>query len=447
MDIAPQGAEMLPMKISIFGLGYVGTVCGACFAERGHRVIGVDRASVKVDLICSGKSPVIEPGLDEKVRTAVSAGLLSATTNAVEAIAETDLSIICVGTPAGANGNLDLAAIEQVASEIGHALRGKQTRHTIVVRSTVLPGTTRHTIVPRIEAASGKKLGSDFDVVFNPEFLREGCAIADFNCPSKTVIGVFDAEAADRVIPLYSGMPGALITPPVETAELVKYVDNAWHALKVTFANEIGIISKTLGIDSRSVMDIFIKDTRLNISSAYLRPGFSFGGSCLEKDLRALTHMAHESGLAVPLIENVLPSNRATLGRGVEWILSYPGRRITFLGISFKAGTDDVRESPYVALVKELLLKEREIRIYDPNVQLAHLIGANKEFLLRAPNLVELLEDDPCTAIRWADIIVVTTPDPHFSEALKAARPNQIVLDLTGIEAGRTTAPIHGFLW
>jgi GDP-mannose 6-dehydrogenase len=436
------------MNVSIFGLGYVGTVSAACFAELGHRVVGVDKAAIKVDLVKNGKSPVIEPCLGDKVRAAASSGLLTATTSAAEAILATDISIICVGTPASANGDLDLTAVKQVATEIGRGLRGKSARHTIVVRSTVLPGTTAKTIVPLIEAASGKSAGDGFDVAFNPEFLREGCAIADFRNPSKTVVGAFDLKTAERVMALYRDLPGAKINAPVETAELVKYIDNAWHALKVTFANEVGLVAKTLSIDSREVIDIFLQDTRLNISSAYLRPGFSFGGSCLEKDLRALTHLTRDRGVSMPLIENILPSNAMIMKSGLEWILSYPGRRIAFLGISFKAGTDDVRESPYVALVKQLLGKGRQIRIYDPNVQLAHLIGANKEFLMRDPQLVKLLEEDSSVAIKWAEIIVVTTSDPRFSAVLSTSRADQVVLDLSGTEiAGQTPAPVHGFLW
>lgn len=436
------------MNVSIFGLGYVGTVCAACFAELGHRVVGVDKAEVKVDLVQSGKSPVIEPGLEVKVKSAVASGLLTATTDATAAILATDMSIICVGTPAAGNGNLDLTAVEQVATEIGIGLRNKESPHTIVVRSTVLPGTTRGTILPRIASASGKLAGSGFDVAFNPEFLREGCAIADFNNPSKTVVGAFDAKIAAEVMSLYDALPGAKISPPVETAELVKYIDNAWHALKVTFANEVGVVSKTLGIDSREVMDIFLQDTRLNISAAYLRPGFAFGGSCLQKDLRALTHLTQNHDLSIPLIESILPSNGMIMRRGLDWILSHPGRRIAFLGISFKAGTDDVRESPYVALVKKLLEKDRQIRIYDPNVQLSQLIGANKEFLMRDPHLVELLVEDPTSAIRWADIVVVTTPDPRFSAALRVSPAGQIVLDLNGVEVpDDLNAPVSGFLW
>jgi GDP-mannose 6-dehydrogenase len=436
------------MNVSIFGLGYVGTVSAACLTELGHRIVGVDKSAVKIDLIRNGKSPVIEPHLNEMVKTAACSGLLTATTDAAEAINATDLSIICVGTPAAANGGLDLTAVEQVATDIGLGLRDKSAPHTIVVRSTVLPGTTRQIIVPRIAAASGKAHGEGFEVVFNPEFLREGCAIADFKNPSKTVVGAFNPKSAALVMSLYQDLPGAKVTPPVETAELVKYIDNAWHALKVTFANEVGVLAKALGIDGRDVMEIFIKDTRLNISPAYLRPGFAFGGSCLQKDLQALTHLTKSNGLSIPLLESILPSNGMIMDRGVDWILSHSGRRVAFLGISFKAATDDVRESPYVELARQLLGKGREIRIFDPNVKLSNLIGANREFLMRDPNLIEFLEEDSSEVMRWADVIVVTTSDPRFPALLQSARTDQVILDLSGVAMSKESEiPVRGFLW
>ncbi|RXH16945.1 nucleotide sugar dehydrogenase [Bradyrhizobium guangzhouense] len=434
------------MNVSIFGLGYVGTVCAACFAELGHRVVGVDKTAVKVDLIRSGKSPVIEPGIAEKIDRAVAEGRLTATMDATAAILETDLSIICVGTPSAGNGDLDLSAIRQVALEVGRGLRAKNGPHIVTIRSTVLPGTTRQTIVPLIEQASGKTAGKDFEVAFNPEFLREGSAISDFNSPSKTVVGAFNPQAAARVIALYDGLPGVKITPSVEVAELVKYIDNSWHALKVAFANEVGTVAKTLGIDSREVIDIFLQDTRLNISAAYLRPGFAFGGSCLPKDLKALTHLAHSHGLSTPVIESILPSNDMIMSRGAEWILSHPGKKIAFLGISFKAGTDDVRESPFVTLVTRLLDEQRDIRIYDPNVQLSQLIGANKDFLMRNPRLVGLLDDDVAEMVQWADIVVLTTADPRFTSALAATCPEQVVLHLSEIELpNNLSAAVRGF--
>ncbi|MDH2380180.1 nucleotide sugar dehydrogenase [Bradyrhizobium sp. CER78] len=436
------------MNVSIFGLGYVGTVCAACFTELGHQIIGVDKSVAKVDLIRDGRSPVVEPGISDKVARAVATGQLTATTDATEAIVNSDISMVCVGTPSSGNGNLDLTAIRQVAIEIGRGLRAKNAPHTVTIRSTVLPGTTRGTVGPLIEEASGNKIGRDFDLAFNPEFLREGSAIADFNAPSKTVVGAFNQETADRVMALYKDLPGAKITPPVEAAELAKYVDNSWHALKVSFANEIGTIAKTLGIDGRDVMNIFLQDTRLNISPAYLRPGFAFGGSCLPKDVKALKHLAHSRGLSTPVLESILPSNDMIMSRGADWILSHEGRRIAFLGISFKAGTDDVRDSPFIELVKGLRGEQREIRIYDPNVQLSQLIGANRDFMMRNPDLVGLLHDDVAETIEWADIIVLTTADPRFVAALKASRPDQTVLELSDIGLpDEVSARVSGFHW
>ncbi|CAL80631.1 GDP-mannose 6-dehydrogenase (GMD) [Bradyrhizobium sp. ORS 278] len=436
------------MNISIFGLGYVGTVCAACLAELGHHIIGVDKAGAKVELIQAGQSPVIEPGISEKVAAAVAAGRLTASTDATAAIAATDISMICVGTPSAASGDLDLTAIRQVAAEIGHGLREKPTSHLVVIRSTVLPGTSQRIVVPLIEEASGKKAGTDFEISFNPEFLREGCAIADFNSPSKTVVGADRSETAARILSLYEQLPGAKIAASIETAELAKYIDNTWHALKVAFANEVGVIAKTLDIDSREVIDIFLQDTRLNISAAYLRPGFAFGGSCLPKDIKALKHLAGRHGLSVPVIENVLPSNDMVMSRGVDWILAQPGRKVAFLGISFKAGTDDVRESPFVLLVNGLLSRDREVRVYDPNVRLSQLIGANRDFLMRNRQIADILVDDVAETIDWADIIVLTTNDPRFIDALRSTRADQTVLELTEARLpADVQATVKGFHW
>ncbi|GLH76755.1 GDP-mannose 6-dehydrogenase [Bradyrhizobium sp. SSBR45G] len=436
------------MNISIFGLGYVGTVCAACLAELGHTIIGVDKAGAKVELIRTGQSPVIEPGISEKVAKAVANGRLTASADATMAIAASDISMICVGTPSAASGDLDLTAIRQVAAEIGRGLKDKPTPHLIVIRSTVLPGTSQKIVVPLLEEASGKKAGTDFEVSFNPEFLREGCAIADFNTPSKTVVGADRKETAERVLALYDELPGAKIATSIETAELAKYIDNSWHALKVAFANEVGVIAKTLDIDSRDVIDIFLQDTRLNISAAYLRPGFAFGGSCLPKDVKALKHLAQSHGLSVPVIENVLPSNDMVMSRGVDWILSQAGRKVAFLGISFKAGTDDVRESPFVLLVNRLLSQDREVRVYDPNVRLSQLIGANRDFLMRNRQIAEILVDDVAEAIGWADIIVLTTNDPRFIQALSGTRSGQTILELTEARLPEDVrATVKGFHW
>jgi GDP-mannose 6-dehydrogenase len=434
------------MRISVFGLGYVGTVCSACLAERGHEVIGVDKSEVKVNLIRSGRSPVIERDIDSIVKRTVDANRLTATMQAADAVASTELSIICVGTPSRPNGSLGLDAIDAVATEIGQAIRLKAARHTVVVRSTVVPGTTREFITPRLTEACGNV---PFGVAFNPEFLREGSAVADFNNPAKTVVGAVSDETAESVMSLYEDIPGSKISTTLEIAEFVKYVDNAWHALKVAFGNEVGLIAKTLGIDSHAVMEIFFEDKRLNISPAYLRPGFAFGGSCLPKDLRALTYLGQRLDLSLPVLNHVLDSNRMLIERGIDWVLGQSKKRIAFLGISFKSGTDDVRESPFVEMVERLIGKGCSIRIFDPNVQLARLIGANKEHLMQAlPHVTELMVTDVTDAVGWAETIVVTTPDPIYAKAIASARSDQIVLDFAHLNgAGSGHAKMQGFLW
>jgi GDP-mannose 6-dehydrogenase len=435
------------MRISVFGLGYVGTVSCACLAERGHRVIGVDKSEVKVNLIRTGHPPIIERDIDDLVGQVVAEGRLTATKEAAEAVESSDLSIICVGTPSRPNGSLAVDAVEGVTSEIGRAIRSKSKPHTVVVRSTVVPGTTRETIMPRLAETCGNV---PFRLAFNPEFLREGTAVADFNTPSKTIVGAVDENTAATVMALYDGLPGPRIVTSIETAEFVKYVDNAWHALKVAFGNEVGLIAKELDIDSQEVMDIFFEDKRLNISSAYLRPGFAFGGSCLPKDLRALTYLARKLDLSLPVLNHILESNRMLIERGVQWILDTSSRRIAFLGISFKPGTDDVRESPFIELTERLIGKGCELRIFDPNVQLARLVGANRDYLMRVlPHITELMVSEIEEAVDWAEVVVVTTRDPTYEKAIRALRPDQTVLDFAGLRTDKngTDNQISGFLW
>jgi GDP-mannose 6-dehydrogenase len=433
------------MRISVFGLGYVGTVCSACLADQGHQVIGVDKSEGKVELIRSGRSPIVERDIDDLVARSVRSGRLSATQEAMKAVAGTDVSFICVGTPSRSNGALDLTGVETVTMEIGRAIRIKAEPHTVVLRSTVVPGTTRGIVAARLAEEAGNVACS---VAFNPEFLREGSAVADFSTPAKTVIGAFDDETAERVASLYCDLPGPKITTDVEIAELVKYVDNSWHALKVAFGNEIGLIAKTLGIDSHSVMDIFFQDRRLNISPAYLRPGFAFGGSCLPKDLRALTYLARRHDLNLPVLDHILESNRMLIDRGVDWILSHSGKRIAFLGISFKSGTDDVRESSFVEMVERLIGKGREIRIFDPNIKVAQLIGANRSYLMHAiPHVANLMVADIADAISWAETIVTTVPDPVYETGVADVRPDQTVLNFARFSSQQRQSGREGFLW
>lgn len=434
------------MKISIFGLGYVGTVCSACLAERGHEIIGVDKSEVKVNLIRSGRSPVIERDIDELVEKVVRQGTLTATTHASQAVEASEISIICVGTPSASNGSLDLGAVETVAGEIGQAIRSKSRSHIVVLRSTVVPGTTSRAIIPRLQQACGN---IPFRLAFNPEFLREGSGVADFKTPTKTIVGASDQSTATTVMSLYEGLPGPKIITQVETAELAKYVDNAWHALKVAFGNEVGLIAKTLGIDSHEVMNIFLQDTRLNISPAYLQPGFAFGGSCLPKDLRALTYLARKLDLSLPVLYHILDSNRMLIERGVQWILDTGRKRIAFMGISFKPGTDDVRESPFIEIVERLIGKGREVRVFDSNVQMARLIGANRDYLMGAlPHIAELMVQEIADAVEWAEVVVVTACDPVYKAGLTKARQDQIVLEFSNLKFA-TDAPVRpkGFLW
>ena len=433
------------MRLSVFGLGYVGTVCAACLADRGHQVIGVDRSERKVDLICSGCSPIVERDIDELVLRSVRVGRLKATRDAEAAVASSDVSLVCVGTPSGPNGSIDPTAVQTVASEIGAAIRAKAEPHAVVIRSTVTPRMTREVIGPRLAAAVGNV---PFSLAFNPEFLREGSAVADFKTPSKTVVGTFDQETADMVMSLYRDLPGPKITTDVETAELVKYVDNAWHALKVAFGNEIGLIAKTLGLNSDAVMDIFLQDRRLNISPAYLRPRFAFGGSCLPKDLRAITGLGRKLDLRLPVLNHILDSNQMLIERGAEWILSYSGERIAFLGISFKSGTDDVRESSFIELVERLVGKGRKVRIFDSNVRPAELLGANREYLTRIyPHIVDLMVPEIADAVDWAQTIVTTVTDAAYEAGLARVRPDQTVLDFARFDARYLPENVQGFLW
>ena len=437
------------MRISVFGLGYVGSVCAACLADYGHTVIGVDSSESKVDLLRSGQAPIIEPEIGELVQRTVKIGQLTATLDSAAAVASTDMSIVCVGTPSQPNGALSLSAIKTVSAEIGEAIRTKNTRHEVVIRSTVVPGTTRELIVPALAETSGKTPGKEFGVAFNPEFLRESSSVADFRNPSKTVVGGVDEVSTAAVLSLYTELPGAKISTSIEVAEMVKYVDNTWHALKVAFGNEIGVLANALNINSHEVMDIFFEDKRLNISTAYLRPGFAFGGSCLPKDLRALTYLARKLDLSLPVLYHILDSNRMLVDRGVDWVLGQSKKRVAILGVSFKSGTDDMRESPFVELAERLIGKGCEVRIFDPNVQLARIVGTNKEYLTRVlPHIADLLVSDISDAIKWAEAIVVSTSEPAYKAALADVRPQQVVLDFANLKiAGETSVKSTGFLW
>jgi GDP-mannose 6-dehydrogenase len=423
------------LKISIFGLGYVGTVSAGCLAQAGHEVVGVDPVRTKVDLINRGQSPIIEAEIDGIVASCAAAGRLRATDNPSAAIDQTDLSFVCVGTPSQANGNLDLRYIRRICEQIGQALGNKPARHTVVIRSTILPGTMRNIVIPILEESSGKKAGRDFGVSNNPEFLREGTAVKDFRQPPKTVIGQVDAASGDALARIYDGIDAPLIRTDVETAEMIKYVDNCWHALKIGFANEIGNLCKSLQIDAHGVMDIFCQDRKLNISPAYLMPGFAFGGSCLPKDLRALAYKAKMQDLQLPIISSILPSNEIQVSRGLQMILDKGNRKVGVLGFSFKAGTDDLRESPVIEVIERLIGKGYELRIYDRNVNLASLVGANRDYILnRIPHISRLMVPSVDAVLSFAETIVVGNNDPEFRNLVERLGEVHKVVDFVRIQ-------------
>jgi GDP-mannose 6-dehydrogenase len=418
-------------SVSIFGLGYVGTVTAACLASRGHKVIGVDPHPLKVQRIQEGMSPIVEKGIQEMIAPASRSGLISATHDASTAILESEISFVSVGTPSQRNGKLDLSHVRNVCLDIGRALRMKDSFHCVVLRSTVLPGTTEDIVVPALEAASGKRAGRDFLVCFNPEFLREGTAVADFFAPPFTVIGSNDPTMAQPVRELYGFLPGALYEIPIAAAEMIKYSCNAFHALKVAFANEIGTICNALSIDPKTVADIFKSDTRLNISPVYLSPGFAFGGSCLPKDLRALTYQIKELDLKMPLLESILPSNAEHIERAADTILSLGRRKIGVLGLSFKPGTDDLRESPIVLLVKKLIAEGCQVRIWDDNVSLGQMIGSNRQFIDEyIPHVGTLLCTEIEEVLAHGEVIVLGTDQVPRDSALAHLHDEQYLVDV-----------------
>jgi GDP-mannose 6-dehydrogenase len=437
------------LNISIFGLGYVGAVSAGCLANEGHTVIGVDPVQTKVDLINSGKSPIIEADIGEMIVASAQARRLCATTDLEKAIRGTELSFVCVGTPSQPNGNLDLTYIRRVCEQIGLALKDKSERHVVVIRSTILPGTMHNIVIPVLEESSGKKAGVDFGVCHNPEFLREGSAVKDFNAPPKTVIGELDSSSGDLLAELYAKLDAPLIRTDLKTAEMVKYVDNNWHALKIGFANEIGNLSKAFDVDAHEVMKIFCQDRKLNISPAYLQPGFAFGGSCLPKDLRAMAYQAKQRDLQLPILTSILPSNEMQIARGLQLILETGNRKIGVLGFSFKAGTDDLRESPMIEVIERLIGKGYDLRIYDKNVNIASLVGANRDFILnRIPHISRLMVKRIDTVLEHAQTIVIGNKDPEFQNVLDRLRGDQAVVDLVRISSRRSEkGKYDGICW
>jgi len=411
------------MRISIFGLGYVGCVTAACLAKAGHTVFGVDVNPDKVAMINSGESPVIEPGLGELVEAVVTSGRLRATVCVDEAVKDCDLAMICVGTPSGRNGQIDTTAIERVAEDIAGAIEGRTEPFTVVLRSTVLPGTA--------ETVFAKLLPKSVSLAVNPEFMREGTSIADFERPPMTLVGSEDDRAIANLRRLYEQVDAPFVQTSVKVAEMTKYVSNAFHALKICFANEIGDLCESLDVDPHEVTRTFLMDHKLNISEAYLRPGFAFGGSCLPKDLRALMHVARRSDVRVPLLAAIDPSNEHQIRRGIDAVVSTRKKRVGVVGLAFKSGTDDLRESPMVTLVETLIGKGCAVRIFDPNVRLASLVGANRRYIEKEiPHISSLMCDDIEALIDHAEVVVIGSAE-SARRAVAMCRPDQTIVDLT----------------
>jgi GDP-mannose 6-dehydrogenase len=418
------------MRVSIFGLGYVGCVTAACLAKAGHQVIGVDINPDKAVMVNGGTSPLVEPGLGELLAEAAAAGRLRATISTDEGVTQSDLALICVGTPSRDNGQLDVDAIRRVAEGIGHQLRQHPKPYTVVLRSTVLPGTTESVLLAALRGSSTLDR-PDLTVVVNPEFMREGSSLRDFAQPPLTLVGSDSPHAGALLRELYAQVDAPFVQTSIRAAEMAKYVSNAFHALKITFANEIGDLCEAFGVDIGDIMRVFLMDRKLNISEAYLRPGFAFGGSCLPKDLRALTHAARAADLTLPLLSQILPSNDRQIQQGVSRVLATRRRRIGVLGLAFKPGTDDLRESPMVLLVETLIGKGCDVRILDRSVSIARLGGANRRYIEEEiPHIASLMCETTDVLLAHAEVLVVAHTDEQARGALAAARPDQLVIDL-----------------
>jgi GDP-mannose 6-dehydrogenase len=437
------------MKVAIFGLGYVGCVTAACLARNGVEVVGVDVNPLKVDQLNAGESPVLEPGLDELISKAVANGNLNATLDGRSAVLETDVSLVCVGTPSNSNGSLDTSHVESVCAEIGQALAGRSDWHLVVIRSTVLPGTVEERIIPLLEQHSGLEAGDSFGVCVNPEFLREGTAIEDYFAPSFVVIGESDPRSGETLERLYEPVSAPRFRTTIRTAEMVKYACNAFHAIKVAFANEIGSIARQNDVDGGQVMEIFCADTVLNVSSAYLRPGFAFGGSCLPKDLRALLYRATEQDVQVPLLEGALASNQVHIQRGIDLVERSGCKRPGVLGLSFKNGTDDVRESPAVVLIETLVGRGYDVSVFDDDVDPDRLIGANRAALERElPHIARLMRSSIDEVLAESDLVVVTKSSSKFRGIGTRLRNGQKLIDLVGLQRdGVGDAAYEGICW
>jgi GDP-mannose 6-dehydrogenase len=437
------------MKISVLGLGYVGAVSAGCLARDGHEVIGVDPERVKVDLINAGRSPIIEKDIGGIIAEQAAAGRLRASTDLESAVRHTDLALVCVGTPSLPNGGLDLRYVRRVCEQIGKVIATHPGAPVIVMRSTMLPGTMRDVVIPILERASQKRAGEEFGLCINPEFLREGTAVHDYYHPPKTVIGELNRASGDLLASVYGKMPGPMIRTDIETAEMVKYADNSWHALKVGFANEIGSLCKALQVDAHKVMDIFCQDQKLNLSPYYLKPGFAFGGSCLPKDVRALLHKAKTLDLTLPILASILPSNQLQVERGIQAVVEKGKKKVGILGFSFKAGTDDLRESPMVELCERLIGKGYELKVFDRNVSLAALHGANRDYILnRIPHISRLMVPTIDDILDHAETIVIGNNAAEFADVPSRVREGQTVIDFVRVCDSRTVLGVYeGLCW
>jgi GDP-mannose 6-dehydrogenase len=426
------------MKISIFGLGYVGAVSMACLARDGHEVVGVDLDPLKLDLIRKGRSPIVEEGIQELTAAVIASGRVRVTDDVADAVRSTRLSFICVGTPSSPNGSQDLSAVRRVSEQIGAALKDKDEYHTVVMRSTIQPGSMEEVVRAGLESASGKRAHVDFGLGFQPEFLREGSSIKDYDNPPFTVIGTEDPRAAEIVREVFGHLPCEFVVTSVGVAEMLKYACNAFHAVKITFANEIGRLSRSVGVDSREVMDLVCRDRRLNISAAYMKPGFAFGGSCLPKDLRALTYVGRVNDVTTPMLGNVMGSNRAHIDHAVDLVTEAGRRRIGMIGLSFKAGTDDLRESPLVNVAERLIGKGYDLRIYDPEVNLSRLLGANKRYIEGSiPHIGSLMSEDCAEVVRHAEVLILGLGGEQLLSTIAAnTSSGQVVVDLVGVPRG-----------
>ena len=437
------------MRICVLGLGYVGAVSAGCLAQEGHDVIGVDPEPRKVDLINAGKTPIIEKDIGQIIARQVADGRLAATMDVVDAVQRADLVLVCVGTPSRSNGDIELKYIRRVCEEIGLAMRSHAGAPALVFRSTMLPGTMHDVVIPTLESASGRRAGVEFGVCVNPEFLREGTAVHDYFNPPKTVIGELNRASGDLVASLYERIKAPLIRTDIQTAEMVKYADNAWHALKVGFANEIGNVCKELEVDSHRVMDIFCQDTKLNLSPYYLKPGFAFGGSCLPKDLRALLYKAKTLDVSLPILSAILPSNEEQIQRGVRAVTEKSSKKVGILGFSFKAGTDDLRESPVVELTERLIGKGFDLRMYDSNVSLASIHGANRDYILNhIPHISRLMVSSIDEVLGHARTIVIGNSAPEFRDVPQRLTDGQTLIDFVRVTDSRTVSGVYeGICW